>query len=968
MSSFKPTINYFILFFCFLALQVAYPQDNSSLSPIDFAETLLDISNYENDLSMKYLAAIFGNIPQLADYGIPQFSGAINIMNNLMPLYNLGMLALLFSYVSFFSVHAVLGTTKDNRGFLEKINFWVVTRPVIGIIMLMPTTSGYSLMQILILLVVSKGVALADSLWGMALIVTDTSSSLQMGQEDTVDIQEILASSTYAVEPLVANAICIAKNANNNYRFGRCSNNISDQNYCWGKATSNGVGRDCGHVDFGEFGQETDEALRVIVRSNYLSVIDGLNANFANYTGSAPDDCQTMTTSECISYKNAYIYAVTQMYSSIYSAVQVDRFTSELTQEESVTGGTVFELSTDGKAAQQRGWLASAGYVNKLLGKPSKSNWNHISNDSYTLSTVEYDGNDRLFINLSPTNYSYDFSTYLGASQIDWSQALMMSGNQSFNTYLKRSLDLLHNYWIKGVLGAYSTKADVKKVYKKMDNPDTSGDSATIDLGGDGNNYDNSVGTCAIKDANFPGICIDPVGPYLEKLFNLILQIIFGIKVFKINKIEDSSFLDATNSIDGTSVKTAFENMKYNTVCLSELNAFTEVYNGEKTLDTLDIRSDTDYMNYFYASHCYAGYGLFAYFKPGTNENPVQNLRNMGVMFMQAAGFFWEGSAQESIKIFHQLAKAYTSALIVLNTLTAVVSGILYALADYWGTGGVQTQGIARQFMTAAMSVHALGSISDDMLKITLQMSLQLANIMVPYANMIAGVIFSTGAILGIYVSFLPAILIVTAAVGWLMLVFEAVLAAPLIAIGITHPEGHDLLGRADQFIMLMVATFTRPAAIMFGVIVALLLTQIAIKLVNISYIISMSNFMAVFAGLEALIPGLNGHVLSIIQTGAATLGSVVYLYLVMGIVYLCFTCVYTIPDRFMKWVGLPAETSMAGKLAKQLKSQLSAQADKAQSSVSQSVSFRAESKSISPSLVRGLAGQGKEGSKEDSK
>ena len=128
MSRFKPTINYFILFFCYLALQMAYAQD---LSPLQYAETLLDINNYENDLSMKYLAAIFGNIPQLADYGIPQFSGASNIMNNLMALYNLGMLALLFSYVSFFSVHAVLGTTKDNRGFLEKINFWVVTREMV---------------------------------------------------------------------------------------------------------------------------------------------------------------------------------------------------------------------------------------------------------------------------------------------------------------------------------------------------------------------------------------------------------------------------------------------------------------------------------------------------------------------------------------------------------------------------------------------------------------------------------------------------------------------------------------------------------------------------------------------------------------------------------------------------------------------------------------------------------------------
>ena len=51
------------------------------------------------------------------------------------------------------------------------------------------------------------------------------------------------------------------------------------------------------------------------------------------------------------------------------------------------------------------------------------------------------------------------------------------------------------------------------------------------------------------------------------------------------------------------------------------------------------------------------------------------------------------------------------------------------------------------------------------------------------------GIIYGIGIILGYFLPYLPAVLYVMALIGWLLLVIEAVVAAPIIALGLANPS-----------------------------------------------------------------------------------------------------------------------------------------------------------------------------------
>ena len=68
-----------------------------------------------------------------------------------------------------------------------------------------------------------------------------------------------------------------------------------------------------------------------------------------------------------------------------------------------------------------------------------------------------------------------------------------------------------------------------------------------------------------------------------------------------------------------------------------------------------------------------------------------------------------------------------------------------------------------------------------------------------PLGTALVTVLFGCGILLGVYLPFLPYLLFLFGVMGWLIAVIEAMVAAPLVAMGVTHPEGHDLLGRVSK-------------------------------------------------------------------------------------------------------------------------------------------------------------------------
>lgn len=106
-----------------------------------------------------------------------------------------------------------------------------------------------------------------------------------------------------------------------------------------------------------------------------------------------------------------------------------------------------------------------------------------------------------------------------------------------------------------------------------------------------------------------------------------------------------------------------------------------------------------------------------------------------------------------------------------------------------------------------------------------------------PFLMLAMSALFSIGAILGIYLPLIPYTIYLMGAIGWLMATIEAMVAGPIIALGILSPSGqHELLGKAEPAAMIIFNLILRPALMVFGMMASMLVAVVVVTLINQSF------------------------------------------------------------------------------------------------------------------------------------
>jgi defect-in-organelle-trafficking protein DotA len=244
-------------------------------------------------------------------------------------------------------------------------------------------------------------------------------------------------------------------------------------------------------------------------------------------------------------------------------------------------------------------------------------------------------------------------------------------------------------------------------------------------------------------------------------------------------------------------------------------------------------------------------------------ENPIQRLSSLGMTMMTAPVNFWQSASRA---VWDKLMEVY-AVFTVLLILLGLASGIPGGPSAAANAGGSALLMIQKVIQIKAVWYLPLGMA-----------------ISVP--------IFWMGMLMGAYLPFIPLMLFGFAVIGWLISVLEAMVAAPLIALGMTYPEGHDLLGRSEQSIMLLLSVFLRPAAIIIGLLSGVILSFIALYLLDLGF----------FALFPALLDGmkLSGDLQLVAMVGLL----IVYINAVLVIVTQCFSLIHVIPDKIVRWIG----------------------------------------------------------------
>jgi conjugal transfer/type IV secretion protein DotA/TraY len=158
-------------------------------------------------------------------------------------------------------------------------------------------------------------------------------------------------------------------------------------------------------------------------------------------------------------------------------------------------------------------------------------------------------------------------------------------------------------------------------------------------------------------------------------------------------------------------------------------------------------------------------------------------------------------------------------------------------------------------------------------------------------AEWLSSSLWVIGAVLAYYLPAIPVIWWVMGVVRWLASVAEAVLAAPLMAAFLIHPDGDDAVGKSGPGWMLILAMVLQPVLLVIGLLVAILMTFPAGALVN-------SLFLQ-------MVSGASGN------TGVGLVGLVawtsIYVTMMVLAMHSCLALVSSVPDGVMRYLAAQA-------------------------------------------------------------
>ncbi len=115
--------------------------------------------------------------------------------------------------------------------------------------------------------------------------------------------------------------------------------------------------------------------------------------------------------------------------------------------------------------------------------------------------------------------------------------------------------------------------------------------------------------------------------------------------------------------------------------------------------------------------------------------------------------------------------------------------------------------------------------------------SMTLIATLAPLIFGMAAFMYVQGALLSVALPLIPFIIFFVAAIGWFIATIEMVVSAPLVAVGLVFPEtNQDVWGKAEPAFMMILNLFLRPPLIILGFVAGMILTWVAIELLNTSF------------------------------------------------------------------------------------------------------------------------------------
>ncbi|WP_175888239.1 DotA/TraY family protein [Burkholderia contaminans] len=147
------------------------------------------------------------------------------------------------------------------------------------------------------------------------------------------------------------------------------------------------------------------------------------------------------------------------------------------------------------------------------------------------------------------------------------------------------------------------------------------------------------------------------------------------------------------------------------------------------------------------------------------------------------------------------------------------------------------------------------------------------------------------GFLLSYVFPLMPFFIWIGAVTAWVLLVVEAVVAAPLWAMMHMTPQGHDVMGSASAGYRLVTSLLLRPVLMVFGLIAALTMTQVVGDVLN-----------KLWAGVFLLSQTDSGLLIKIF--GCLVAAPILYGAMMFTFTKKMFDVITHLPDELLNWIG----------------------------------------------------------------
>lgn len=829
-------------FFCFLypALALADSTTASFFTPPS------------TDYSVIFLGNIFGIVDGI-------LHGSSQIMGSMFGIFNSAVMALGGIVITYTLIVATLNTSHEGQFLGQKwSSIWIPVRSTIGLALLIPKASGYCLMQIFIMWVVVQGVGAADKVWNASLdylnmggvfvaaqsnmnATTTTNTAVEniakgesvmlQGQVCMRGIQTILenARTTELTAKESESGKCTTASTSQDKDYATfCGSSIPDFLSTFNAVEANSLGKNSvpmPNFTDGSMYEQLNGMCGTVVWTNLDMATETSNLDYVS-----ADEIETLNASRPIAVQQMYVDLLTTATAMVNNDPEIKTSTNTDVDTRYSTiaqyqYGVPYLVSTQtpckGPSSDCQSWMAATG------GKTQSyifagSEFNIALNDynSIMLPTLNLESQND---NAEASNKAHEFVT--DAKSYGW----IMAGA-----------------WFFDMVALQGSAA---------------GGTTLVDSGS--GLEGSSVFSSDDILASFSTSCSGNYGLLCKLLKNdskpatAVMNLITG------ESVETGLKPDVSSSGSHAAITTVGSASTYGYITNASLITLpgqpgltTPKFKFNLNLDPADTMLEIPHLNFACGS--------------------VPFLGCVGRLLGET---FWNIMIRQFLSIFINFVDSLFD-YVIENLLVLPLTTMMSILND-----GVQLLSTSQTH-----PIVGLAYMGTNFINYCTSLYFQLIGLstiftfaggiilllVLPFLGAWMGIMFTIGFMDAYYVPMLPYMIFTFGSIAWFLAVMEAMVAGPIVGLGITHPEGHDAFGKAEAAFMILINVFLRPALMIIGYIGGITVSYVAVYTVNAGFAHFMTFFMPPGTN-NPIYEDLNTIVTSSTSTGAidTTIGAV---------------------------------------------------------------------------------------------